>query len=59
MKACRNCRYIVTVEKTCPKCHGELSEKYSGMLIIMDPERSEIAKIAEINTTGSYALKVK
>jgi len=59
MKACKNCRYIVTVEKTCPKCQGELSEKFSGMIIILDPERSEVAKIAEINTVGSYAVKVK
>ncbi|HLC68448.1 MAG TPA: transcription elongation factor subunit Spt4 [Candidatus Bilamarchaeaceae archaeon] len=59
MKACKNCRYIVTVEKTCPKCHGELSEKFSGMVIMLDPERSEIAKNAKINAVGTYAIKVK
>jgi DNA-directed RNA polymerase subunit E" len=59
MKACKNCRYIVTTEKTCPKCQGELSEKFSGMVIILDPERSEIAKMSGLSTTGSYAVKVK
>ena len=59
MRACKNCRYIVSVEKSCPKCNGELSEKYSGMIIVLDPERSEIAKLAELTTVGSYAVKVR
>ena len=57
--ACRNCRYIVQSEKVCPKCGGDISEKYSGMVIILNPEKSEVAKIAEVNTVGSYAVKVK
>ena len=59
MKACKNCRYIVQTEKVCPKCNGELSEKFSGMILVLDPERSEIAKLAELATVGSYAVKVK
>jgi DNA-directed RNA polymerase subunit E" len=60
MRACKNCRYIIyTNDKVCPKCGGELSEKFSGMVIIMDPERSEIAKVVEVNAIGSYAIKVK
>ena len=59
MKACKNCRYIVHTEKICPKCQGELSEKFSGLIIVLDPERSEVAKIAEINAVGGYAVKVK
>ena len=59
MRACKNCKYIVNIEKVCPKCNGELSEKFSGMIIILDPERSEIAKLAELTTVGSYAVKVK
>ncbi len=58
--ACKECRYIVnTKEKACPKCQGELSEKYSGMVIVLDPERSEIAKLIEVNVVGSYAVRVK
>jgi DNA-directed RNA polymerase subunit E" len=60
MKACKLCRYITHgPEKSCPKCSGELSERFSGMIIILDPERSEVAKIAEINSVGSYAINVK
>lgn len=60
MTACKQCRFIVsTKDKVCPKCGGELSDKYSGMVIILDPERSEIAKIVEIKAVGSYAVKVK
>lgn len=60
MNACKECRYIVqTKEKVCPKCQGELSEKYSGMVVILDPERSEIAKLIGVNVVGSYAVRVK
>ncbi len=60
MTACKQCRYIIsTKEKVCPKCGGELSDKYSGMVIILDPVKSEIAKIVEINAAGAYAVKVK
>jgi DNA-directed RNA polymerase subunit E" len=60
MRACKNCRYIIyTNDKVCPKCGGELSEKFSGMVIVLDPERSEIAKVVEVNAVGSYAIKVK
>lgn len=59
MKACRTCRLIVYNEKTCPKCNGELSERFTGMLLILDAERSEVAKVAEITTPGNYAVSVK
>ena len=60
MSACKECRFIVhTKEKVCPKCGGELSEKFSGIIIILEPERSEVAKLVEINSTGSYAIRVK
>ncbi len=60
MNACKNCRYIVsTKEKVCPKCGGELSDKYSGMIVVLDPERSEVAKIVGLNAVGNYAIRVK
>jgi len=60
MHACKQCRYINQgKEKTCPKCQGELSEKYSGMVVVLDAERSEVAKIINVNMVGSYAVKVK
>ncbi len=60
MHACRNCRMIVNEEKTCPKCQGtDFTEKFSGEVIILDPERSEIAKVAEVNSPGKFAIRVK
>ena len=60
MTACKECRYIVhTKEKVCPKCGGELSDKFSGMVIVLDPERSEIAKLIGVNALGAYAVRVK
>jgi len=61
MKACKNCRYITynVGDKTCPRCGSELSDKFAGMVIILDPERSEVAKIAELESVGSYAIRVK
>ncbi len=60
MTACKECRYIISVkEKVCPKCGGELSDKYSGLIAVLDPERSEIAKLVGINALGNYAIRVK
>lgn len=54
--ACRKCKSIVTTNK-CP-CGGEAVKNWQGYLIILDPERSEIAKEAKINNRGAYALRV-
>ncbi len=60
MRACKTCRYIIhTNDKACPKCAGELTEKFSGIILVLDPEHSEIAKIVELNAVGSYAIKLK
>jgi DNA-directed RNA polymerase subunit E" len=60
MNACKQCRYIITTkEKACPKCGGELSDKYSGMIVVLDPERSEVAKLVGLNAVGNYAIRVK
>ncbi|MBD3210026.1 DNA-directed RNA polymerase subunit E'' [Candidatus Micrarchaeota archaeon] len=58
--ACKECRYIVeTKEKKCPRCGGELTEKFAGMIVILDPERSEVAKVIDINVKGKFAIRVK
>lgn len=60
MKACKDCRMIILGnEKVCPKCGGEISDRFSGMIIILDSENSEIAKAASINAIGTYAVRVK
>ena len=60
MKACKNCRLIVTDEKQCPACQSqELTEKFSGQLVVLDPEKSEIGKKLEIKAPGRYAIKIR
>lgn len=60
MHACRNCRMILNEEKVCPKCQGaDFTEKFSGEIIIISPEKSEIAKLTETNAPGRFAIKVK
>jgi DNA-directed RNA polymerase subunit E" len=58
-KACANCHNI-TKENICPKCKStSLSEDYSGIVIMFDPENSAIAKAMSIKEKGRYALKVR
>ena len=58
-RACRNCRFL-SREKTCPNCRSsDLSEEYSGLLIVLDPEKSELAKKAQIKKKGRYAIRVR
>ena len=60
MKACRNCKKMVGEGETCPVCGSDdLSDRFSGLLIVLDPEKSEIAKISEVKAPGRYAVKVK
>jgi len=59
MKACTNCHFI-TKESVCPKCKStSLSDDYSGLVIVFDPEGSAIAKAMNIKQKGRYALKVR
>lgn len=58
-KACTNCHFV-TKENVCPKCRStSLSEDFSGIVIVFDPENSAIAKAMSIKDKGRYALKVR
>jgi len=60
-KACRNCHFVVQNNVSqCPACKmHDLSEDYSGLIIILDPENSEIAQKLNVSRAGQYALKVR
>jgi len=58
MNACLRCKYI-TREDTCPICGFDTSENVRGLLIVLDPHNSEVAKKAGIDIKGKYALSVK
>jgi DNA-directed RNA polymerase subunit E" len=58
-KACREC-YTLTATAMCPKCKtANLSDDFSGLVIIIDPAESEIAKAMRIKEKGRYALRVR
>ena len=58
-RACTNCHFI-TKENVCPKCKStSLSDDFSGIVIMFDPEESAIAKAMKIKENGRYALKVR
>lgn len=58
-QVCRECHRIVSGQ-TCPICGtSNLSSDWSGLVIILDPERSEIAKKIGVNVSDRYALKVR
>ncbi len=58
-RACRECRYI-SQELTCPNCKStNLSDDFSGVVYIIDPERSAVAHLMGINKKGKYAIRVR
>ncbi|HDR73064.1 MAG TPA: DNA-directed RNA polymerase, subunit E'' [Methanoculleus sp.] len=58
-KVCRQCHRVVDGE-ACVICGStNLSDDWAGYLVIIDPERSDIAKKMNITLPGRYALKVR
>lgn len=57
-RACRQCRFITNLAK-CPLCSAETSREWQGYLVVLDPQRSEIAQKMGIKMAGRYALRVK
>jgi len=58
-KACRNC-HIVSEANVCPECKStDLSDDFSGIVVIIDPEHSTIAKTMGINKSGRYAVRIR
>jgi DNA-directed RNA polymerase subunit E" len=58
-KACKNCKFISN-GPVCPNCKStNLSDDWSGLVVIMDAENSEVAKRMGINAPGRYALRVR
>lgn len=58
-KACRDCHYIST-GSICPNCNASnLSDDFSGVVVIIDPEGSAIARAMKVKKAGHYALRVR
>ncbi|MDY0293567.1 MAG: transcription elongation factor subunit Spt4 [Candidatus Methanomethylophilaceae archaeon] len=57
-KACKQCSFI-SEEATCPRCGGQTSREWQGYLIVVDHEKSDIAKRMGISSNGRFALRVR
>jgi DNA-directed RNA polymerase subunit E" len=58
-KACPGC-HLISNKNVCPQCKtSPLSDDFSGLVIVLDPENSAIAQAMKINKKGRYALRVR
>ena len=56
-KACRKDRLIISQGDVCPLCgQSNLTSKWSGYIVILNVEKSELAKKMDLKINGSYAL---
>ncbi len=58
MKACTVCK-LLSDKDHCERCGSPTSDNWSGLLIITDPEESELAQELNIKTPGEYCLRVR
>ena len=59
IRACKECKRIVK-GNICPACKtSELTRNWKGIVIVINPSESLIAKEAGITAPGKYAIRVK
>jgi DNA-directed RNA polymerase subunit E" len=59
LRACKKCNTLYERDK-CPKCGAnDFTESWKGKVIILDPEKSEIAQKMKIKEKGAYAIKTR
>ena len=59
-KACKICNKIYETGDKCPRCDAkESTEGFKGRIIVLDSEKSEIAKKLNIKEKGSFAIKTR
>ncbi len=58
-KACKICSTIYEGEK-CPNCESkESTESFKGRIVILNPEKSEIAAKLKLKDKGNFAIKTR
>ena len=58
-KVCKDCKIFVE-KNTCPICKGaNFTTTWKGRIIILDNEKSEIAKKLDVKLNGEYAIKTR
>lgn len=58
-KACKVCK-LIHEEDICPKCgNKETTEGFKGKIVVLNPEKSELAPKLNIKEKGNYAIKIR
>jgi DNA-directed RNA polymerase subunit E" len=58
-KACKKCKIMVEGD-TCPICSSnQLTDTWKGKIIVLNPEKSEIAQKIGAKQKGVFALKTR
>jgi len=57
-RACRRCRRLTTGSSCPDDGSNDLSGEWSGLIVILDPERSNVAQTLGVTSPGRYALRV-
>ena len=56
--ACRKCKFVTT-GKVCPACKSsDLTPDWNGVVLVVNPENSQVAGTLGIKEKGKYALRV-
>lgn len=59
-KVCKNCRIIITHGEKCPLCGGgDLTNKWSSYVILLNVDKSDIAKKLNLKVNSTFALNIK
>lgn len=59
-KACKLCNTIVEEGDKCSNCGSkELTEGFKGRAVILNPEKSEVAKKLNLKQGGNFAIKTR
>jgi len=57
-KVCKKCKLFVQ-GNVCPICKGnQFVENWKGRIVVVDVEKSEIAKKLGVTVKGEYAIKI-
>lgn len=58
-KACKICNKVHN-EDSCPDCGSkEYTDSFKGIIIVTNPEKSEIAKNINLHKKGKFAIKTR
>lgn len=59
-KACKICNTIFEQGEKCPQCGSkEITESFKGRIVLLNPEKSEIAKKINFKEKGNFAIKTR